>query len=167
MGKKIQIVIFVFLILSLIITRFYRLEETAFFVNDQGRDIKVLYNMLINGKMTLIGPATSFAGQFGNIYFGSYYYYFLLPFYLISQNAYFMTGVFPALFIIGTLLFFLVKEFKFGQKFIIGILLIFSWFSLYYTRFFWILNLAFFLPFILFSFFWSSKKRSSNMGFYL
>ena len=164
MGKKIQIVIFGLLILSLIVTRFYRLGETAFFVNDQGRDIKVLYNMLINGKMTLIGPATSFAGQFGNIYFGSYYYYFLLPFYLISKSAYFMTGVFPALFILGVFLFFLVKEFKFGQKFIIGLLLVFSWFSLYYTRFLWNLNLAFLLSFILFSVFLVFKKRIVRHG---
>lgn len=164
MGKKIQIIIFGLLILFLIVTRFYRLGDTAFFVNDQGRDIKVLYNMLINGKMTLIGPATSFAGQFGNIYFGSYYYYFLLPFYLISQNAYFMTGVFPALFIVGVLLFFLLKEFKFGQKFIISLLLVFSWFSLYYTRFLWNLNLAFLLSFILFSAFLVFKKRIVKHG---
>ena len=164
MGKKIQIIIFGLLILFLIVTRFYRLGDTAFFVNDQGRDIKVLYNMLINGKMTLIGPATSFAGQFGNIYFGSYYYYFLLPFYLISQSAYFMTGVFPALFIVGVLLFFLLKEFKFGQKFIISLLLVFSWFSLYYTRFLWNLNLAFLLSFILFSAFLVFKKRIVKHG---
>ena len=164
MGKKIQIIIFGLLILFLIVTRFYRLGDTAFFVNDQGRDIKVLYNILINGKMTLIGPATSFAGQFGNIYFGSYYYYFLLPFYLISQSAYFMTGVFPALFIVGVLLFFLLKEFKFGQKFIIGLLLVFSWFSLYYTRFLWNLNLAFLLSFILFSAFLVFKKRIVKHG---
>ncbi len=158
-NNRMDILISIIIFISLIVTRFIRLGDTAFFVNDQGRDIKVLYNMLVNGKMTLIGPATSFSGQFGNIYFGSYYYYFLLPFYLISQSAYFMTGVFPALFVLGFIMFFLVKEFNFGQKFIIGLLLVFSWFSLYYTRFLWNLNLAFLLSFILFSAFLVFKKR--------
>ncbi len=163
-NNRMDIFISIIIFISLIVTRFIRLGDTAFFVNDQGRDIKVLYNMLINGKMTLIGPATSFSGQFGNIYFGSYYYYFLLPFYLISQSAYFMTGVFPALFVLGVTMFFLVKEFNFGQKFIIGLLLVFSWFSLYYTRFLWNLNLAFLLSFILFSVFLVFKKRIVKHG---
>lgn len=163
-NNKTEILVFALLFISLIVTRLYKLGETAFFVNDQGRDIKVLYNMLVNGKMTLIGPATSFAGQLGSIYFGSYYYYFLLPFYLISQNPYFMTGIFPTLFVIGILLFFLVKDFKFGQKLIISLLLIFSWFSLYYTRFLWNLNLAFLLSFILFSTFLIFKKKIVKYG---
>lgn len=157
--NKIKVVIFTLLILVLIITRFYKLNVTAFFVNDQGRDLKVMYQMLTEKKMTLIGPATSFAGAYGNIYFGPYYYYFMLPFYLLSQNPYFMTALFPMLFIIGVGLLFLIKELKFGQKFIISIFLIFSWFSLYYTRFLWNLNLAFLLSFILFSIFLIFKNK--------
>lgn len=157
--NKIKIVILMFLILSLIITRFYKLGDTAFFVNDQGRDMKVLHSMLVDTKMTLIGPATSFAGNYGNIYFGPYYYYFLLPFYLISKNPYFMTAVFPLLFIFGIFLFFRIKELKFGQKLIVVLLLIFSWYCIYYTRFLWNLNLAFLLSFILFSFFMIFKRK--------
>lgn len=157
--NKIKIIIFIFLILSLVVTRFYKLSDTAFFVNDQGRDMKVLYHMLTEKKMTLIGPATSIAGNYGNIYFGPYYYYFLLPFYLIDQSAYFMTALFPALFIFGIFLFFLVTELKFSQKLIVSLLLIFSWYSTYYTRFLWNLNLAFLLSFILFSFFLIFKEK--------
>ena len=61
-NNRMDIFISIIIFISLIVTRFIRLGDTAFFVNDQGRDIKVLYNMLINGKMTLIGPATSFSG---------------------------------------------------------------------------------------------------------
>jgi len=156
--NKIKIAIFILLILVVVISRFYKLSDTAFFVNDQGRDIKVLYRMFTEKKMTLIGPATSFSGNYGNIYFGPYYYYFLLPFYLISQSPYFMTAVFPILFIISIVLFFSVKELKFHQKLITGLLLTFSWFSLYYTRFLWNLNLAFLLSFVLFSLFLKFKK---------
>lgn len=157
--NKIKIVILIFLILFLILTRFYKLRDTAFFVNDQGRDIKVLHSMFVDKKMTLIGPATSFAGNYGNIYFGPYYYYFLLPFYLINQSPYFMTAVFPLLFIFGIFLFFLVGEFEFGQKLIIVLLLTFSWYCMYYTRFLWNLNLAFLVSFILFSIFLIFKRK--------
>ncbi|MCX6732320.1 MAG: hypothetical protein NTV98_02155, partial [Candidatus Roizmanbacteria bacterium] len=161
--NKLKIIILALILLA-IISRFLWLDKTAFFVSDQGRDMMVLHNIVINKSLTLIGPATSFAGNYGNIYFGPYYYYFLLPFYLLNNQPYFITSIFPLLFILGLILFFKIKELKSYEKIIISLLLISSSFSLYYTRFIWNLNLAFLLSFILFSIFLIYRKKITVNG---
>jgi len=60
--------------------RLYRMPETLMFQGDQGRDAIVVKNMIKHGDYTLIGPVTSV----GNMYLGPFYYYFMLPFLLIS-----------------------------------------------------------------------------------
>lgn len=139
------------LIFLAIITRFIFIDRTAFFVNDQGRDMMVLFELVVNKKITLLGPATSFAAKYGNIYFGPYYYYFLAPFYLISQSAGFITMIFPILSIIGILLTLKLKELGRTKKIILLSLLGGSWYFLYYSRFIWNLNLAILLSLILFN----------------
>ncbi len=152
-SKNLKMALVVSIVLSVVISRFIDLSRTAFFVNDQGRDTLVLYQMLIHHKWTLIGPATSLAANLGNIYFGPYYYYFLMPFIAVSRSPYFLTAIFPALFIVGILLFLMVRQFSYWEKIFFLLLVTASWYLLFYTRFLWNLNLAFLLSFILFDIF--------------
>ena len=141
------------LFLTAIITRFIFLKQTAFFLNDQGRDLQVLLEMVRDRHLTLIGPATSFYAVMGSLYFGPYYSYFLLPFFLINRSPLFMTLIFPVLF---SLIVFLIgfvqinKAFNQTTKMLLLILLITSSYSLYYTRFLWNLNLGLLLSILLF-----------------
>lgn len=146
---KIKSLIIPLLIGIAIFSRFFYLDKTAFFINDQGRDLMELLKMVINKKPILIGPPTSFFSNIGGIYFGPHYYYFLLPFFLISRDPLFITAIIPALFVINLILIFKIKELEFLEKIIFSLLIIGSSYSLYYTRFLWNLNLAFLLSFLL------------------
>lgn len=148
-SKKYKIVLIICLIAIAIISRFHLLSKTAYFVNDQGRDMTVLYQMLVSHKFTLVGSMSTFGP----------YYYFLLPFFAISKNPLFLTGIFPALFVIGLLLVFKVKQLHFWEKIFFAVLIISSWYSLFYTRFLWNLNLAFLLSFILLLLFLINKEK--------
>ena len=53
--------------------RMYRLPEFMMFLGDQGRDVLVVKRMLVDHKLTLIGPQTSV----GNMYLGPLYYYLM------------------------------------------------------------------------------------------
>ncbi len=157
--KKIKSLIFPLLILLAIFTRFWRLNQTAFFINDQGRDLMVLYDFVVNKRPVLLGPPTSFFSSFAGIYFGPHYYYFLLPFYLINRSPLFITSIIPILFMVNIWLFLKIKEINFLEKTIFLILIIFSALSIYYTTFLWNLNVAFLLSFLLFNLLFIFKKK--------
>lgn len=71
---KIKINLWLILILSFgFFLRFYRLSELAMFVGDQGRDYLAAKEILINRRLTLIGPQTSVKW----LYLGPFFYYFL------------------------------------------------------------------------------------------
>ena len=57
---------------------------------DQGRDALVIWDLIHNGKLFLIGPTTGLAGVFR----GPFYYYLIAPFYLIAGG----NPVIPAIF---------------------------------------------------------------------
>src|SRR3989344_9025263 len=112
------IIIFSSIIIISLLIRLLWLDKTSFFVNDQGRDLLVLYNFVNNQQLTLIGPATSLTGALGNIYFGPFYYYYLILFYLISSSPLFMIIIFPILFSVGLFLFSKIKSVDIWQKII-------------------------------------------------
>lgn len=141
------------------VTRFLYLDKTAFFINDQGRDLLLLNSSLEARKIPLIGPSTSFNSRLGSFYFGPAYYYFLLPFFLVSKDPLFITAIFPILFVIGLIFLLRVKDLTDREKAIFLILVVFSGFSIYYSRFIWNLNLGFLLSFIVFSVFLRYRDR--------
>jgi len=53
--------------------RFYRLEQTAMFIGDQGRDYLAARDILVNHQLTVVGPQTSISW----LYLGPFFYYFL------------------------------------------------------------------------------------------
>lgn len=138
------------MLVVIIISRIVFLPDTAYFVNDQGRDMLVLREMFLTHKLPLIGPATSFGSKIGSLYFGPYYYYFLLPFFILSKSPLFITLIFPALFIVIELLVLKDRNWSTTQKIVFLLLSGFSWYVLLYTRFLWNLNLGFLLTFIAF-----------------
>lgn len=53
--------------------RFYRIEEKASYLGEQGRDLLIAKDILFFNKLTLLGPPTSLSP---NIHFGPFYHYF-------------------------------------------------------------------------------------------
>jgi 4-amino-4-deoxy-L-arabinose transferase-like glycosyltransferase len=60
--------------------RTYRLGDLLGFYFDQGRDGKVIWDLLHHGKFFLIGPTTGIEG----IFLGPFYYYLMAPAYLLG-----------------------------------------------------------------------------------
>jgi 4-amino-4-deoxy-L-arabinose transferase-like glycosyltransferase len=60
--------------------RVYRLNDLMGFYYDQGRDALVIWRLLYEGKLFLVGPVTGLAG----IFLGPLYYYLIAPFYFLG-----------------------------------------------------------------------------------
>lgn len=70
-----------FLILTVILLaasflRLYRIADYLTFLGDEGRDVMVVKRMIVDHKLTLLGPTASVGGFF----LGPAYYYFMVPF---------------------------------------------------------------------------------------
>ena len=157
-NKNVKFAILFFTILIGIRLRVHYALNNAYFVNDQGRDLMILQNMLERGYPITIGPSTSFFTKYGNIPFGPYYYYFLFPFFLISKHPYFITLVFITLFSLIAFWILKLKNLSFMEKLIFLLLFSFSLNSIYHTTFIWNLNLAMLLGFLTFLFFLQKKE---------
>ena len=89
--------------------RLYRIREYLTFLGDEGRDVLVVKRMIVDGKLTLLGPITSV----GSIYMGPVYYYMMAPFLLLAGFDPVGPAVMVALFGVGTiaLIYVLMKQF--------------------------------------------------------
>jgi 4-amino-4-deoxy-L-arabinose transferase-like glycosyltransferase len=63
--------------------RLWKLPESVVFLGDQGRDALVVSRIFKAADPVFIGPVTSV----GNMYLGPLYYYFMLPFLLLSYPS--------------------------------------------------------------------------------
>jgi 4-amino-4-deoxy-L-arabinose transferase-like glycosyltransferase len=61
--------------------RLYRIGDYAEYLGDQGRDLIIIRNFLVNRDLFFIGPQTSI----GNMYLGPYFYYLISPSLLLSN----------------------------------------------------------------------------------
>ena len=85
---------YLFLVILLIagtFIRIYRANILLGFYYDQGRDAKIIWDFLHNGRVFLIGPTTGIEG----IFRGPWYYWLISPFYLLGQG----NPVWPAVFL--------------------------------------------------------------------
>lgn len=87
---------FLYIILGLVLAyafylRIYRIDQLLGFYYDQGRDALVVWDLIKNGELFLIGPTTGLAG----IFRGPYYYYLIAPFYLLGNG----NPVWPSVFL--------------------------------------------------------------------
>ena len=77
---KFLLVFLLFLLAITVFLRFYNLRDTLMFQGDQGRDALVVSEIFRHNDPVFIGPVTSI----GNMYLGPFYYYFMLPFLLLT-----------------------------------------------------------------------------------
>jgi 4-amino-4-deoxy-L-arabinose transferase-like glycosyltransferase len=89
--------------------RFYRIREYLTFLGDEGRDMLVVKRIIVDHKLTLLGPVTSV----GSMYMGPIYYYLMVPFLWVWHLDPVGPSVMVALFSLATifLLFRTGKEF--------------------------------------------------------
>jgi len=79
-ARKQQIILAAIIVIS-IFFRSYNLEGLYSFGWDQERDAQMAWQILNEGKLTLIGPSSASEGGF---FLGPLWYYLLLPFYFIA-----------------------------------------------------------------------------------
>lgn len=81
-SKKIYFYLFCALFICLLITRLYDLEGKSVFGYDQVDNAWAIKNIIIDGKLPMVG--TQVKGNTG-FFIGPLYYYYLVPFYLLSN----------------------------------------------------------------------------------
>jgi len=77
--KTEAILLTLILLISLVI-RLYRIDEYLTFLGDEGRDVRIVRDLL-KGNFVFIGPQTSI----GNMYLGPLYYYMMAPALFLSH----------------------------------------------------------------------------------
>ncbi len=111
MSKKVfnfwNVLVFTILALALFV-RVYRLPEILGFWYDQGRDALVIWDLIYNGKLFLIGPMMGNTG----IFRGPWYYYLITPAYYVSNG----NPVYANYFLILISVFGLFLLYKLGEK---------------------------------------------------
>lgn len=131
-----NLLILIILLLAFLI-RIYNIGTLLNFHYDQGRDALVIWDLIHNGKLFLIGPTTGLAGVFR----GPFYYYLITPFYYLGQG----NPIYPTIFLIFTsvvaiwLMYYLVLKFQDKQSALIStILASFSYYIVMASR--WLSN---------------------------
>ncbi len=72
------------LLLTLLLAAFlrlYRIRDYLTFLGDEGRDVRVVRDLITQGNLVFIGPQTSV----GNMYLGPLYYYMMAPALFLSR----------------------------------------------------------------------------------
>lgn len=98
-NTKEIIVVGIILLLAAFL-RLYRISEYMHFMGDEGRDMIVVRNLLVNKDLILIGPGTSV----GNMYLGPLYYYLIAPALLLFDFEPVGPAIMVALLGVGTVL---------------------------------------------------------------
>lgn len=79
--NKIESVLLVLIILLALFLRLYRIGEFMTFLGDEGRDVRIVRDLVTQGNLVFIGPQTSI----GNMYLGPLYYYMMAPALLLAR----------------------------------------------------------------------------------
>ena len=77
--NRLECIALIFIVLLALVLRLYRIEGYMTFLGDEGRDVRVVRNIL-RGDLAFIGPQTSVGGM----YLGPLYYYMMAPALLLS-----------------------------------------------------------------------------------
>ena len=83
-ANKTESILLIFVTLLSLVLRLYRIDEYLTFLGDEGRDVRIVRDLITKGNLVFIGPQTSV----GNMYLGPLYYYLLAP-------ALFLSGLNP------------------------------------------------------------------------
>lgn len=100
-SNRLEFITLTAIIFISLILRLYRIDEFLTFLGDEGRDVRIVRDLL-RGDLVFIGPQTSI----GNMYLGPLYYYLIAPSLWFSN----LNPVGPAIMnaLIGTLTIFLI-----------------------------------------------------------
>lgn len=82
--NKFESFLVVILVALALFLRLYRISEFMTFLGDEGRDLRIVRDLITHGNLVFIGPMTSV----GNMYLGPLYYYMMAP-------ALFLSGLNP------------------------------------------------------------------------
>ncbi len=74
--SKLSLLAIILIIVMGAFFRLYHIREYITFLGDEGRDVLVVKRIIVDHKLTLLGPITSV----GSMYMGPIYYYFMVPF---------------------------------------------------------------------------------------
>ncbi len=108
-NRIISIIIFILILILGAVLRFYKIDQYLTFLGDEGRDVLVVKRMIVDHKLTLLGPTTSV----GSMYMGPVYYYMMAPFLLLWNLDPTGTAVMVALLSVMTM----VLLYKTGREF--------------------------------------------------
>lgn len=154
--------VFLFLILvAAAFLRFWNIKDSLMFQADQGRDVLVVSKIFKEADPVFIGPVTSI----GNMYLGPFYYYFMLPFLMLSYPS--PMGPAYGVAILGLITVFLLFKFTekvFDRKTALIATLFFALSStvIEYSRFSWNPNIAPFFGLLMFYFTYMAWKKDTK-----
>lgn len=81
--------------------RLFRISEFMTFLGDEGRDVRIVRDLITQGNLVFIGPQTSV----GNMYLGPLYYYLMAPALFLSSLNPVGPAVMIAVLSVATILF--------------------------------------------------------------
>jgi hypothetical protein len=164
LKNAILLLFFGLILLISAFTRLWNIEGTLEFLGDQGRDALLVRRIFADLDPVFIGPVTSV----GNMYLGPMYYYFMLPFLMISYPSPVGPAVAVAvLSIITTGLMVILGKKLIGlpASFLSAVLFSIHAVVIQYSRFSWNPNPA---PFIaLLMVYWTYKAWTKNVNYWI
>lgn len=108
--KPSALILLVILALAALL-RFYNLNQTTWFAGDEGRDARVIAEIIETKKPRLQGPPTSMKTDQGRVYYGPGFYYLVMPAFILS-GGHPASGAYVIAFlgVLSTLLIFLLTQ---------------------------------------------------------
>ena len=104
-NKQINLIFLILILLTAVFLRFYAIKDYIIFLGDQGRDVLIVKNIIVDKKFTLLGPTASVGG----FYLGPFYYYMMiLPLWIAGFNP---VGPAYMVALIGVATVFLIYKF--------------------------------------------------------
>lgn len=82
--NKLEFILLLAVLLLALFLRLFRIDGFLTFLGDEGRDVRIVRDLITEGNLVFVGPQTSV----GNMYLGPLYYYMMAP-------ALFLSGLNP------------------------------------------------------------------------
>ncbi len=152
---------FIIVLFFAVFLRFWNISNTVQFLGDQGRDSLIVSKIFKEKDLVFIGPVTSV----GNMYLGPLYYYFMVPFLMLSYPS--PMGPVYAVALLGVLtiyLMFVLGKELLGEKvsLVAATLMTFSATVVAGTRFSWNPNPAPLVSLLMIYFVFKALRRNEK-----
>lgn len=112
-NNKIEFICLIFILAFATFFRFFKINQTFYFIGDAGRDAQAAYKIIFDHKFTLIGPKTSIGG----FYLGPFYFYLItIPLMFFNMNPLGLGYMVSFIGVMAVFLSFLVGRLLFNSK---------------------------------------------------